>query len=132
MSMKVDFDCVSINGKNAAMSGIVQSASVTGFAGQRVILAVEDGGEGAKADPDKFTWGVYGVQRIKWFPTDAELEFDNGWKLSWTATDAEREDDRGIVIRHGDEQTVDCRSFPVAAYALEELGQGTGNIQVRP
>lgn len=131
LSLKADVDCVAISGISAVMSGIVRDASVGDYNGQRVILAVEDGGEGSKAPADKFTWGVYGSHDIKWFPTDAERDNDGGWKLSWIATDAEREGDPGILITHRD-VPVDCRSFALAAYTLQELPQGSGNIQVRP
>ena len=131
LTLKADFDCVAVSGNNAVMSGIVRAASVKGYNGQRIILAVQDGGEGSKAPADKFSWGVYGDHAITWFPTDAELENDGGWKLSWIATDAERDDDKGIEINHRD-QPVDCHSFALAAYTLDELPQGSGNIQVRP
>ena len=44
--------------------------------------------------------------------------------------DAEREDDAGISSTHP--TTIDCQSFPVGSYALDELPQGSGNIQVKP
>jgi len=131
LSLKADFDCVVVTHNSAVMSGVVRDASVSRYNGERVIFAVEDNGEGSKAAPDKFTWGVYGSSRVDWFPTDAERDNDNGWKLSWIATDAEREDDRGISINH-DDHPFDCRVFALAAYTLEELPQGSGNIQVRP
>jgi hypothetical protein len=131
LSMKVDIDCLVVSGNRASMSGIIHDASVTGYTGRRLILAVEDGGEGAKADPDKFTWGVYNVRQVQWFPTDSEVEFDDGWKRQWTATDAERDDDRGVVINQTKVDT-DCVSFGLAAYDLTSLSQGSGNIQVKP
>jgi len=131
LSMKADFDCVVVTGNSAVMSGVVRDASVSRYNGERVIFAVEDNGEGSKAAPDKFTWGVYGSNRVDWFPRDAERDNDDGWKFSWFATDAERNDDRGIAINHND-QPFDCRAFALAAYTLQELPQGSGNIQVRP
>lgn len=130
LSMKVDFDCVRVANNRAAMSGLVRSASINGFVGKRVMLSVEDGGEGSKAEPDKFTWGIYGVRSVQWFPTDAELKDDDGWKMTWVATDYEREDDKGV--RATRETDVDCRSFPLDAYSFIDLSQGEGNIQVKP
>ena len=129
-SFDADFDCVSIDGKRAAMSGLVRSASVVGYVGKRVILTVEDGGEGKNAERDKFTWGLYGVSSIRWIPTDAERKDDDGWSRTWIASDSEREDDRGTVLRR--ETETDCRSFHLGAYTLTEVAPGGGNIQVRP
>jgi hypothetical protein len=127
----VDFDCLTVAGNRAAMSGLVRGSSRQNYVGQRVILAVEDGGEGSRAEPDRFTWGVYGLQAITWLPTDAELDFDNGWKFTWIATDAERPDDRGVANKRTSD--VDCRSFPLADYTFVDIPlQGSGNVQVRP
>jgi hypothetical protein len=60
LSVRFDVDCLQVSGNQAVMSGVISSANVDGYAGKRAILAVEDGGEGSKAPPDKFTWGVYG------------------------------------------------------------------------
>jgi len=128
--MKVDFDCVVIDGNRAVMSGTVRDASLSSFLKRTVLLTVEDGGEGNKGEPDRFTWGVYDSQRIPWTPSDAELEFDDGWSMSWYETDAERQDDRGVLNRRPAD--VNCRSFDLATYDLIEVPQGGGNIQVRP
>jgi hypothetical protein len=45
-------------------------------------------------------------------------------------TDAERTDDAGISSTPA--SGVDCQSFPLGSYALEDLPQGSGNIQVKP
>jgi hypothetical protein len=133
LKLKIDFDCVRIDQNRAAMSGLVRDANVNGYVGRRIILAVEDGGEGSKADNDKFTWGVYNTSRPNWLPSDSELKFDDGWTRTWIATDAERPDDRGILItRDSRESQADCRSFALAAYSLIDLPQGSGNIQVKP
>lgn len=131
-SMKVEFDCVVIEGNRAAMSGLVRSANVVGYVGRRVILAVEDGGEG-NAAADKFTWGAYGARTVHWIPTDAEADFDDGWSRTWLATDAEREDDPGTVISPNTrDRDTDCRSFALSAYSYLDVPRGAGNIQVRP
>jgi hypothetical protein len=130
LSVKVDVDCLRVSGNQAAMSGTISTSSVAGYVGKRAILAVEDGGEGSKAPADRFTWGVYGTNEISWVASDAELEVDPGVGLTWTAKDAEREDDAGIPS-HVD-PTVTCQTFPLGAYALQDLEPGSGNIQVKP
>ncbi|HSP16392.1 MAG TPA: hypothetical protein VLV78_16720 [Thermoanaerobaculia bacterium] len=128
--IKVDFDCVRIEQNRAAMSGLIRDANVNGYTGRRLILTVEDGGEGNNAEPDKFTFGVYNTSAMNWIPSDSELRFDDGWSMTWLATDSERQDDRGVQItRNAD---VDCRSFSFANYTLIDVPQGGGNIQVRP
>ena len=131
LSMKVELDCLVVAGARASMSGLVRDASVTGYTGRRMVLTVEDGGEGQRAEPDKFTWGMYAVESARWSPSDAELSFDAGAGLTWLATDSERTDDAAISVTSRQRET-DCRSFGLASYALTELPQGSGNIQVRP
>ena len=130
LTVRVDVDCLRVSGNQAVMSGVISDANVAGYLGKRAILAVEDGGEGSKAPVDKFTWGVYGTTAATWVASDAELEVDPGVGLIWLATDAEREDDAGISS-HVD-PTVTCQTFPIGAYALQDLEQGSGNIQVKP
>lgn len=131
VTLTVDIDCLRISGNNAAMSGLITSASVTGYTGSRAILAVEDGGEGNKATGrDKFTWGTYRAAAMSWTPEDAEVPGDAGWSFSWIATDAERFDDAGAPTTRN--TTVDCKSFPFGSYAFEELPLGAGNLQVKP
>lgn len=127
--LKVDFDCVQIRDNRAAMSGLVRQGNPDNLVGRRVLLAVEDGGEGNDAT-DRFTWGMYSLNPITWFPADADLDSDSGWKLTWVATDSERKDDVGVqVTRRTD---VDCHSFPLSEYPFIDLPKGSGNIQVHP
>ena len=131
VSMRVDVDCLSVNGNSAVMSGKITDSSNPAYVGSRATLAVEDNGEGKKDPPDRFTWGLYAAPELTWLATDAELEFDSGVGLTWLATDFEREDDVGVPSNASTE--VDCHSFPVGAYAFEALPQnGDGNIQVKP
>ncbi len=131
LTVKVKFDCLSVNGNRAAMSGKITESSLAGLVGRQSILAVEDNGEGSQATgPDRFTWGLYRSRAITWTPSDAEVPGDNGWSFTWTATDAERPDDAGIPSRPGD--TIDCHAFPLSSYSFEEVPQGGGNIQVKP
>lgn len=130
VSLDISVDCLALSGNAAAMSGEIVDASIPAYIGHRALLAVVDNGEGAKALPDQFMWGVYGTPDLTWVPSDAELEFDPGVGLTWIATDFEREDDIGIPS-HPD-TTVDCHTFSGDDYTFENLGRGGGNIQVKP
>ena len=132
-SMTVSFNCLKRTGNQAAMSGVITASSVAEYVGLRAVLAVEDGGEGSKGGPDKFTWGLYRSTAMSWTPSDAEVTGDNGWSFSWYASDAERNDDVPVPINQSAPNLgVDCKSFPLGSYAYEELAHGSGNIQVRP
>jgi hypothetical protein len=131
-TIEVAIDCIKVTGKRAAMSGIVTSSNVPGYTGLRAILAVEDGGEGNKAAKDAFTWGVYRNDSLAWTASDAEVPGDNGAMFSWLATDFEVPGDPGIQMGANAPKGVDCRSFGLASYALDEVGHGAGNINVKP
>ncbi|HJW96060.1 MAG TPA: hypothetical protein VJ901_20800 [Thermoanaerobaculia bacterium] len=130
VSLRVDVDCLRIDGNRAALSGLVTDSNISAFVGRQMVLTVEDGGEGKNAAADRYTWGQYHSGNPKWTASDAELEFDPGVGLTWIATDAERTDDAGIPSSHS--SVIDCHSFPLVSYALEDLAQGSGNIQVKP
>jgi hypothetical protein len=135
VSMEVAVDCVRVNGNRASMSGVISSASAPGYTGLRAILAVEDGGEGSKGGPDRFTWGAYRARQSQtWTPEDAEVPGDNGAMFTWFASDAERIDDVPVPWNYktGKSGLVDCKSFALGAYAFEDLPHGAGNIQVKP
>lgn len=124
LSAKVDIDCVRVSGTRASMSGIVRDASVIGFTGRRVLLTVEA--------PDKFTWGIYNVEKPAWFPTDAERDVDNGATLQWTARDFEHDDDAAIQVSGREARDTTCSSFGLASYDLVALPRGSGDIRVTP
>jgi hypothetical protein len=130
LSVRIDVDCLRVKDNRAALSGLVKESSVGAYVGRRIIFTVEDGGEGSKAAPDRYTWGQYRSTAPTWTASDAELVFDPGVGLTWTATDFERTDDDGIPSSQPAE--VNCKSFPVSSYALEDLPKGSGNIQVKP
>jgi hypothetical protein len=131
LTVKVKFDCLSVNGNRASMSGKIVEASLAELVGRQAIFAVEDNGEGSKATaPDRFTWGLYRSTAIAWTPEDAEVPGDPGWSFSWIATDAERTDDVGVPSRRT--ETFDCHAFPLSSYTLQDVAQGGGNIQVKP
>ncbi len=130
LSVRIDVDCLRVKDNRAALSGLVRESSVGAYVGRRIIFTVEDGGEGSKAAPDRYTWGQYRSTAPTWIASDAELVFDPGVGLTWTATDFERTDDAGVSSSQPAD--VDCKSFPLSSYALEDLPQGSGNIQVKP
>jgi len=129
VSLRVDVDCVKVDGNRAALAGSVRDSNIAAYMGRRIVLTVEDGGEGKNAEPDRFTWGQYRSTAATWIASDAELEFDPGVGLMWFASDFEREDD--IPISSATPTGIDCRSFPLGSYSLEDLAKGSGNIQVK-
>ena len=128
VTLTVEVDCLNVSGNQAAMSGVISDSNIPALVGNRALLAVQDNGE--PGTPDAFTWGIYGTPDLTWVASDAELVFDPGVGLTWLATDFEREDDAGVPSNASTEIT--CQSFSFAAYALQDVTHGNGNIQVRP
>ena len=130
VSMRASFDCLKITGNRAVMSGVITESNLLNAIGLRVLLVVEDSGEGVnQPSNDKLTWGVY--QNIaSWVPKDAERDDDIGASLTWIATDAERPDDVGIPSKQS--KTIGCQSFPLDAYTFADIVHGGGNVQVQP
>src|SRR4051794_41067012 len=96
LSLRVEIDCLKVAGNRAVLSGLVKESNIGTYIGRRMLLTVEDGGEGHNAAPDRFTWGQYRSTAANWTASDGELEFDSGVGLTWTATDFERTDDTGV------------------------------------
>ena len=131
VSVSADFDCLVINGNKAVMSGLITDANVGGLVGHRVLLVVEDNGEGVnQPNLDKLTWGIYQPLNRTWIPQDAEDPTDTGWFNEWFATDFERPDD--IPIPGSPSEVIGCQTFPLASYAFVDVEHGSGNIQVKP
>jgi hypothetical protein len=120
-TMKVTVDCMNTLGTRVTMGGTVSDSNVRSMIGRVATLTVEDN-DLAKDPTDRFSFGSYWEKDITWFPTDADLKDDSGWAMSWWATDAERRDDVGYQISR--KRQVDCRSFPVATYELDPIGEG--------
>jgi len=130
-SIRASFDCLKIDGNRAVMSGVIFESNVLAAIGLRVLLVVEDNGEGINQPTlDNLTWGVYQNPASGWTPKDSERDDDNGATLSWLATDAERPDDVGIPSNPG--RTIGCQSFPLSAYSFADIVHGGGNVQVQP
>jgi hypothetical protein len=118
-----------VEGNRVVMSGTVTGSNLEDYIGQRVLLAVEDGDGVEERTQDTLTWGLYKPVARDWIPTDAELENDEGARLTWWATDAELEDDKGIPSNPSNE--IITQSFPLSSYSFE-LKYAEGDVQVRP
>jgi hypothetical protein len=129
--VQAKFDCLKITGNRAVMSGVITQSNILSAVGLRIVLVVEDNGEGINAaTTDKLTWGIYQPSGGAWIPKDAEREDDNGAGLSWLATDFERSDDVGVPSNQS--KIIGCQSFSLAAYSFVAVAHGGGNIQVQP
>ena len=128
--IKANFDCLKITGNRAVMSGVISESNILSAVGLRVLLVVEDNGEGVNAANDKLTWGIYQPPAGGWVPQDAEREDDNGASLKWIATDFERPDDPGIPSDQS--KIIGCQTFSLASYSFTDVKHGGGNIQVQP
>ena len=130
-SVRATFDCLKIQSNRAVMSGVIVESNVLTAIGLRVLLVVEDNGEGVNAPSnDRLTWGVYENPATGWTPKDAERDDDIGATLSWLATDAERPDDVGIPSNQS--KIIGCQSFPLSSYSFVDIAHGNGNVQVQP
>jgi hypothetical protein len=125
--IKAVFDDLVVNKNQAVMSGIVRDSSVPHLIGLRVLLTVEDNGDGTR---DLLTWGVYKEIVRNWIPSDAEWKEDPGVGLTWWATDAERRDDVGYKMPR--DESITTQTFPLASYAFADIAKGAGDIVVRP
>jgi len=128
--VRAKFDCLKITGNRAVMSGVISESNMLNAIGLRVLLVVEDNGEGVNALTDKLTWGIYTPQGTGWTPKVAERDDDNGASLKWLATDFERTDDVGIPSNPS--KIVGCQSFSPGAYSFVDIAHGGGNVQVSP
>jgi len=129
--VQANFDCLKITGNRAVMSGVISQSNILSAIGLRILLVVEDNGEGINApSTDKLTWGIYQPSGGAWIPKDAEREDDNGAGLSWLATDFERTDDVGVPSNQS--KIIGCQSFSLGAYSFVDVAHGGGNIQVQP
>lgn len=128
--VRARFDCLKISGNRAVMSGVISESNILNAIGLRVLLVVEDNGEGVNASTDKLTWGIYQPPASGWVPKDSERDDDNGASLTWIATDFEREDDAGVPSNQS--RIVGCESFSLAAYNFTDIKHGGGNLQVQP
>jgi hypothetical protein len=128
LQIEAKFDGMLVERNTAVMSGTVTGSTLEDYIGRRVLLVVEDADSEGERKQDTLTWGLYKIVERDWIPTDAELENDEGSRLTWWATDAEREDDRGIPSHPSNEIT--AQSFPLSSHSFD-LKYAEGDIQVR-
>jgi hypothetical protein len=128
--VKANFDCLTVNGNSAVMSGNVTQASIEKYLGRRVLLVVQDNGHGEEpAKRDKLTWGLYHTPAPDSpLTTDFERPDEQGG-ITWMATDAERSDDTGKPSQKSED--IGCHSFPLSAFSFIDARQGTGRVQVK-
>ncbi len=126
--MKAEFDCLTVSGSRAVMGGVVREASPKVYAGRRVLLAVEDGGDKAG---DGLAWTLYNPAAGGWVPKDAERPDDNGATLKWIAKDAERPDDVGVP-QPKSSSVVRCQDFPLSSQTFGSARYEGGDIRVQP
>jgi hypothetical protein len=127
--VEAEFDGLVVENNRAVMSGTVTASNVGEYIGRRVLLVVEDNGDGS--DPksqDAITWGLYKPVDEKWVASDAELKEDPGVGLTWWATDAERTDDKGVPSDKS--KAFDCQTFPLSTYLFDEVKYEGGDIRV--
>jgi hypothetical protein len=128
--VRAKFDCLKITGNKAVMSGVISESNILSAIGLRILLVVEDNGEGVNAANDKLTWGIFQPPASGWVAKDAEREDDNGAGLKWIATDFERPEDEGVPSDQS--KIVGCQSFSLGSFDFTEVKHGGGNIQVQP
>lgn len=126
VELTADLDGMNISGHRAALSGVVRTASNQRYVGLKIVLTVEDTGEGDAEGHDKITWGFY--QRV--IPR-LVADFENpeagaylvGVKI--LASDAENPEAGAFFVGDSD---IDSSSFPLSSYALNDINGG--NIQI--
>ncbi|HKY26630.1 MAG TPA: hypothetical protein VJM12_01650 [Pyrinomonadaceae bacterium] len=125
--VRAELDSVNISGNRVALSGVITSANVQRYVGLRMILTIEDNGEGSAAEPDKITWGFY--QRIvPRLVADAENPDAGAFAVGerFLATDAERPEEGAFLVGKSD---FDSQSFPLSSFSLTNINGG--NIQIQ-
>lgn len=128
--VEAEFDGMTVEGNRAVMSGFVTACTVGEYIGRRVLLVVEDNGDGGSGrTQDRVTWGLYKPSEANWTPTDAESKEDEGALLTWVASDFERDDDRGTPMPKRNDE-VSHQSFPPSAYDFFEVKSADGDIRV--
>lgn len=129
--IRARFDCLKITANRAVMSGEIFESNILNAIGLRVLLVVEDNGEGINIPTtDKLTWGIYQPSGAGWTPKDAERDDDNGASLTWLAKDFERPEDPGVPSNQS--RVIGCQSFSLEAYSFVDIAHGGGNVQVQP
>jgi len=126
VDLAAEVDSLNINGNRATLSGVIRQSSAQRYVGLRMILTIEDNGEGNAETPDKITWGFY--QRVtERLVTDFENPEAGAYPVGkkFLATDAENPEAGAFLVGDGD---FDSQSFPLTSYVLTDINGG--NIQL--
>lgn len=126
---KAEFDCLSVSGNKAVMSGSVTESNSPQYVGRRVLLVVQDGDVFNPPRHDKLTFGIYRQTARGWLPVDSERPDEQGGPVAWIAQDSEREDDNPVLFPKS--KTIACQSFPISSFSFIDERHGHGSIQVR-
>jgi len=124
VDLNADIDSLNVNGTRAALSGVIRNATVPRYVGLRIIITVEDNGEG-DGEPDKITWGFY--QRVnRRLVKDEENPDAGAYPVGEQilATDFENPEAGAFLVGESD---LDGHSFPLSSYSLTDID--AGNIQ---
>ena len=127
--LRVEFDCLTIDGNRAVMSGAVTQSSKETYVGRRVLIAAqENGGSDDPKKRDKVTWGIYRNKQDEWLATDSERPEEQTGQ-TWLATDLERNDDQGIPSTK--DTVIGCQSFPISSFSFITAKQGRGTVHLK-
>lgn len=111
LEVTVEVDSLKVEGRRAALGGVVSSTNLPRYVGLRFLLAVEDCGDGAPAAArDRIAWGVYR-------PAAPER----------TAADADSPESGESPVA---EPEVDAARFPLVSHTLSKIAEG--DIRVSP
>lgn len=109
LELTVAIDALKVSGRRAVMSGLVSGTNHPRYAGVRVLLTVEDRGDGREgAARDRITWGVYRSTAGGWLASDADIPDSETTFVAECEFDIER--------------------FPLSAFTLARIDEG--DIQV--
>jgi hypothetical protein len=126
---RAEFDCLSVNGNRAVMSGSVTESSSAQYLGRRLLLVVQDGDDFNPPRKDRLTFGIYRQTAKGWLPVDSERP-DEQHPVRWIAQDSERPDDEPVLSPKS--EVIGCQSFPISSFSFIDAKHGRGTIKVRP
>ena len=128
--IRAEFDCLVVDGNKAVMSGGVTEASADRYIGRRIVLAVEDNGNGdIPGKRDRLTWGIYRTIRESPSPIDIDQPDGPAGPISWISKDIDRDDDPGVLSNT--RQEIGCRTFPISSFTFISANLGKGEVHVR-
>lgn len=110
VEVTVEVDSLKVQGRRAALGGVVSSTNLPRYVGMRFLLAVEDRGDGRASAPDRVAWGFYR-------PAGAERMAD----------DLDHPDSGQAPVA---ERDVDAGRFPLVSHTLSRIDEG--DIRVTP